>query len=100
MAYKIIASKLFQKKVIALNKYLQSEWGVAMATEFNEKLIKIILTIAEQPAIGSVSKKKKDVRKILITKHNRLYYRVKDKESIFLLILFDTRQNPKRNRYD
>jgi plasmid stabilization system protein ParE len=100
MAHKIIVSKLFQKKVIALNMYLQSEWGLAVTTEFNETLVKIILTIADQPGIGSVSKKKKDVRKILITKHNRLYYRVKDKKSILLLILFDTRQNPNRNRYD
>ena len=100
MAYKIIASKLFQKKIIALNSYLQTEWGMAVASRFNETLIKIILTIADQPGTGSVSKKKKDVRKILITKHNRLYYRVKDKETIFLLTLFDTRQNPKRNKYD
>lgn len=100
MAYKIIASKLFQKKVIVLNKYLQTEWGITVTSKFNETLIKTILTIAYQPAIGSLSKKKKDVRKILITKHNRLYYRVKDNESIFLLTLFDTRQNPKRNSYD
>ncbi len=73
MAYKIVASKLFQKKVIALNHYLQEEWGMTVVSEFNELLIRIILLIAEQPAIGSVSKKKKDVRKILITKHNRLY---------------------------
>lgn len=100
MAYKIIASKLFQKKVFALNTYLQEEWGLAVATEFNETLIKIILNVADQPGIGSVSKKKTDVRKILITKHNRLYYRLNDNNSITLLILFDTRQHPKRNRYD
>lgn len=100
MAYKIIVSKFFQKKVIALNIYLQEEWGLTVATEFHETLIKIILTIADQPGIGSVSKKKKNVRKILITKHNRLYYRVKDKKAITLLLLFDTRQHPKRNRYD
>lgn len=100
MAYKIIVSKLFQKKVIALNSYLQEEWGLAVAIEFHETLIKIILTIADQPGIGSVSKKKKDVHKILVTKHNRLYYRVNYNKSITLLILFDTRQHPKRNRYD
>ena len=100
MAYKIIASKLFQQRVIALNSYLQKEWGFSVASRFHEALIKVILTLANQPGIGSVSKNKKDVRKILITKHNRLYYRVKDNDSIFLLTLFDTRQNPKRNRYD
>ena len=100
MAYKIIVSKFFQTKVIALNSYLQKEWGLTVASKFHETLIKVILTLADQPAIGSVSKKKKDVRKILVTKHNRLYYRVKDNDSIFLLTLFDTRQNLKRNRYD
>lgn len=100
MAYKIIVSILFQKRVIALNSYLEKEWGLGVASRFHETLIKTILTVADQPGIVSVSKKKKDVHKILITKHNRLYYRVKDKKTIFLLTLFDTRQNPKKNRYD
>lgn len=99
MAYKIIVSKSFQRRIIDLNSYLQQEWGLAVATDFHETLIKTILTIADQPGIGSLSSKKKDVRKILITYHNRLYYRVKNK-TIILLILFDTRRHPKRNRYD
>lgn len=100
MAYKIVASKTFRKKLISLNTYLETEWNLSVAKEFHATFVKLVLTLAEQPAIGSLSRKKKNVRKILITKHNRLYYRVNDNNSVTLLTLFDTRQNPKKNRYD
>ena len=99
MAYKIIASKSFQKRVIDLNCYLEQEWGLTVASNFHETLITVVLTIAKQPGIGSFSRRKKDVRRTLVTEHNRLYYQVKNK-TIILLTLFDNRQNPKRNRYD
>ncbi len=48
---------------------------------------------------GRVAAKKKDVKTILVTKHNRLYYRVK-KDQIQIILLWDTRQNPARNPYE
>jgi plasmid stabilization system protein ParE len=98
MAYKIVSSKIFLRKVIALNSYLETEWNHAVATDFHSRLLKIILTVAEQPSISSPALKKKNVRRILITKHNRLYYRVNE-NSITLLTLFDTRLNLKKNRF-
>ncbi len=62
MAYKIIPSKIFLKKVISLNIYLEAEWNHAAATDFHSKLLKIILTVAEPPGIGSPSLKKKNVQ--------------------------------------
>ena len=100
MAYKIISSYTFRKNLIALNMYLETNWSLSVAQDFHSIFVKVVLTLIEQPGIGSPSHKKKNVRKILITKHNRLYYRVKDNNSITLLTLFDTRQNPKKNRYD
>jgi hypothetical protein len=35
----------------------------------------------------------------LITKHNKLYYRIEG-DIIYMITLFDTRQNPKKNRYE
>jgi hypothetical protein len=38
------------------------------------------------------------IRSILLTKHNRLFYRIKD-ETIELLNIFDTRQNPEKQPF-
>ena len=100
MAYKVTPSKIFIRKVVALNTWLETEWNFTVAAGFHNKLLKVILTISEQPAIGSLSTKKKNVRKLVITKHNKIYYRVKDNAEIILLTLWDTRLNPKKNRYD
>jgi plasmid stabilization system protein ParE len=99
MAYKIIQSKIFLKRVIELNIYLEKNWGLDVAKRFHAKLVKTILILSGNPGIGSLSKKKKGVHKILVTKHNRLYYKIND-NSITLLTLFDTRLNPKKNSFE
>jgi plasmid stabilization system protein ParE len=98
MAYKIIQSKIFLKRVIELNIYLEKKWGLQVAKRFQAKLVKTIFILSGNPGIGSLSKKK-DVHKILVTKHNRLYYKISD-NSIILLTLFDTRLNPKKNNFE
>jgi hypothetical protein len=46
------------------------------------------------------SKKKKNVRKGLISKHNTLYYRVKPrKKELQLLMFWDNRQDPKKLKF-
>ena len=51
------------------------------------------------PKIGRPAVKIKDVRSISITRHNRLYYKV-EKNTIKVITLFDTRQNPSKNKFD
>jgi hypothetical protein len=45
------------------------------------------------------SERKPELRTILITKHNRLYYKFTN-DRIIIINMFDTRKNPKKNRYD
>jgi plasmid stabilization system protein ParE len=100
MAYKITPSKIFMRKVVAVNTYLENEWNFAVAVAFLSKLKKTILVISEQPGCDSLSAKKQNVRKLIVTKHNKIYYRVKDNDEIVLLALWDTRLNPRKNRYE
>jgi len=57
-----------------LLEYLENEWGQKVALEFLNKIDKRIETLIEQPFIGKPSLRKPEIRTILITKHNRLYY--------------------------
>jgi plasmid stabilization system protein ParE len=99
MAHKVVVSKTFVKNTAAVNNYLKAEWNQKVADDFNQLLLNSILLIAGRPGVGSFAKGK-NVRKLVITKHNKLYYRVNTTKTITLLNLFDTRRSPKRNRYD
>ena len=99
MANKIKQSKLFLKKVTNLLQYLENNWNKKVADEFKRKLDKKMLSLIDEPDAGRNSTKVSGVQWILITSHNKLYYRIKG-EIIYVITLFDTRQNPKNNKYE
>ena len=96
MAYNIVVTTRFRKKLIKLLIYLEREWGKKVADNFLKKIDRRIQTLSEQPYIGQSANQDELSRSILVTKHNRLYYRIKFNE-IEILNLFDTRQNPSKN---
>lgn len=98
MAYKVIYKKRFSNKLIKLLQYLENEWGQKTAFEFLNKMDKRIGTLKEQPFIGKPSGRKPEVRTVLITKHNRIYYKFSN-NTIIILNMYDTRRNPKNNPY-
>ncbi len=55
-------------------------------------------TLSEHPFIGTPSLVSKPVRSILITKRNRIFHRIKGNQ-IEISNLYDTRRNPKKNKY-
>jgi plasmid stabilization system protein ParE len=65
---------------------------------FVRKTYDIIDLISDQPDLGTLENQERKIRGFLLTKHNRLFYRVTDKE-IILLNFFDTRSGPKRRRF-
>ena len=78
--------------------YLLLEWSLPVAEKFAENLDKRIDVLSRFPNIGIASKKDLSIRSIVITKHNKLYYRLLS-EKIEILNIFDTRQNPQKNLY-
>ncbi len=64
-----------------------------------EKVDKRIETLKEQPFIGKQSERKPEVRTVLITKHNKLYYKFTN-NTIIILNIYNTRNNPKKNPYE
>ena len=95
--YEIIYKKRFQRKFLILINYLSTEWSLAVTDKFIETFQSRIAILMLNPEIGKQSSVL-DVRTILITKHNRLYYRVKE-HTIEILNMYDTRLNPKNNPY-
>lgn len=98
MAHQVIFKKRFYNNLVSVLNYIEKEWNKKVADDFLEKLDKRISTLKEQPFIGSPSEVVKGVRGILITKHNKLYYKVSG-DRIFILNMPDTQKSPKKNRY-
>ncbi len=98
MAYQIKYNDSFLKEAPRIANWLEKKWSKKVADNFSKKLNDKINSLALNPYACS-STHKKDVRKLVITKYNKIYYRVRG-NIITILIIFDTRQNPKKNKYE
>ena len=97
MARKIVWTKRASKKFNKIIEHLENEWGRAVPENFVKRTYGIIELISDQPELGSLENKERNIRGLLLTRHNRLFYRVTS-SNIILLNFFDTRSGPKRKR--
>lgn len=98
MAYEVIIKKRFAGKVVKVLMYLEKEWSKQVAATFLTKIDRRIELLKKQPHIGAASTKVKGVRGILITRHNKMYYKVVGNK-VVILNMYDTRMNPKKIPY-
>lgn len=98
MAKKIVWTKRASNKFNKIIDYLEQEWGPNVTQNFVVKVYSIVDLISDQPDLGTVENQDGKIRGFLLTKHNRLFYRVTDKE-IILLNFFDTRSGHKRQKF-
>jgi plasmid stabilization system protein ParE len=98
MEEKIIITKRFRNNTLRVYQYLLKEFSTNTANTFLDQLEKRIEFIAKNPSVGKPSVKRKDVRSILFTPHNQIFYRHR-KNNIEILCLFDMRKSPKKRPY-
>ena len=98
MENQIIYKKRFLNKLDKLLAYLEKEWNNTVGNKLLDKLEEKIKIIKSHPTIGSVTEIK-NTRSILITIHNKVYYRI-EKNKIVVLNMIDTRQDPKKNPFN
>jgi plasmid stabilization system protein ParE len=98
MAKKVVWTKRANNKFNKIIDYLEQEWGSNVAINFVRRVYDIIDLISRQPEVGTLENQEKEIRGFLLTKHNRLFYRVTKKE-IVLLNFFDTRSGAEPMRF-
>ena len=98
MASQIIVTKKFRQNVIETHEYILNTFSSKAASLFLTRIEKRIDFIAAHPQAGKASQKRKNVRCVLLTPHNQIYYR-SENETVEILLLFDMRQNPNKNPY-
>jgi plasmid stabilization system protein ParE len=97
MAKKVIWTTRSHKKFKNIVNYLEEVWGSKVAENFVVKTFNLIDIISEHPELGTLEHPEKRIRGFLLTRHNKLFYRVTETE-IILLNFFDTRSGPERNK--
>ena len=75
--------------------FLKEDWSARVADGFAGVVQSKIELLRSYPMAGFASGRKKGYRRILLSKHNSLYYRIKD-DSIVILNIQDNRQDLKR----
>ena len=98
MEKRIVITKRFRNNTYRIYQYLQKNFSNKTAFLFLDKLEDRIELISIHPTIGKQSTRKKNVRSVLLTPHNILFYRYQ-KNKIEILCLFDMRKNPDKKTY-
>ena len=89
-----------RKNYLNVLDYLDKTWTEREVQNFINKVDNLLDQIKQNPRMFEESKKKKNVSKGLISKHNTLYYRVKPrKKELQLLMFWDNRQDPKKLKF-
>lgn len=88
-------SKQAEKKLSNLLEYLEKEWAAKVKSDFIMKLDACFEIIKNNPEGFARTDLVKGLHKCSVTKQNTIYYTF-DESSIFVVTVFDTRQNPKK----
>ena len=99
MANEIIISNEVFSALNAVVLYLEKRWSKKVAENFLFIFYDRVDAIANNPNIGRKTNKYQGIRKILITKHNMLYYEIRGNR-IELLTIFFTVQDPSKNKFE
>jgi plasmid stabilization system protein ParE len=95
MVRKVVWIRRANNRFDKIIDYLNQEWGANVTRNFVQKTFDILELISDQPELGTLEDREKQIRGFLLTKQNRLFYRVTENE-IVVLNLFDTRSKQKR----
>ncbi|HED06679.1 MAG TPA: type II toxin-antitoxin system RelE/ParE family toxin [Ignavibacteria bacterium] len=83
------------KELSEIFAYLKNNWTERELQKLSQKIEKTIELISKNPELFQKTYIKKDVRRVVITKHNSLYYRI-NIETIEILSFFANRKNPNK----
>lgn len=97
--YQIIYSREVVDRLVDVLDYLEHKWTMKVADHFAFTFFSRIEELKQNPKIGRLSLKDKNIRSIIITRHNQLYYKYND-QNITLASLIDTRQHPSKNKFE
>ncbi|HNW51195.1 MAG TPA: type II toxin-antitoxin system RelE/ParE family toxin [Prolixibacteraceae bacterium] len=73
--------------------YLNDKWEEKVALNFVNQVDDVLIQIKNNPSQFPLFLSSQNIHRCVINKQNTIFYRIEN-HSIFILRLFDTRQNP------
>ena len=98
MERKIVWTKRASNKFEAIQLYLIEKWSKKVCLAFITRTNTILKQLSIFPSLGTIENKALDIRAIVLSKHNTLFYRF-DENKIYVLNIFDTRQSSMKKKY-
>jgi len=98
MHRKLIWSPLAEKDFANILEYLQLNWENKVLGNFIEITERMISQILLNPKQFPIINKKHKFRKCVLTKHITLFYKI-SLQSIHVLRIYDTRQDPRKLKF-
>jgi plasmid stabilization system protein ParE len=90
----LVFSSRSKTEINAIVDYLIDKWSVRISEKFMEKLKVNLDLIQESPELFPKSRRS-NYHKCVVIKQVTIFYRF-DHQKIYIVSVFDTRQNPKR----
>ncbi|MBK8983439.1 MAG: type II toxin-antitoxin system RelE/ParE family toxin [Ignavibacteria bacterium] len=92
---KISLTKRAEKKYRLIKEYIRTEWGVRVESAFEQRAKDFFDLLKDFPKQGPLEIEEKQIRGIMLTKHTKIFYRIKGNR-IIILTFFDVRQDPSK----
>ncbi len=98
--YKILWTDEAINNLGSIIKYLEENWTEKELKKFAQSLERRINLIAIRPQIFPISRKKNEIRRSVLDKHNTIYYRVHVKNKLVeILTLWGSRRDPEKLKF-
>lgn len=78
-------------------RHLEEKWTERELIQFSNAIDNTVEIISRHPEIYPASHKKKNIRKAVVDENNTIYYKI-EKDSIQILSVFGTKQNPAKRK--
>jgi plasmid stabilization system protein ParE len=95
MAKEIKWTKTATRDFERIITYLRENWTQQVALNFISRTFSLLDLLSKHPELAPIQVAEKQIHGILITKHNKLFFRIKLNRLIVLKI-FDTRMKPSK----
>jgi len=92
---KLVITSLAKDNLAKILEFVHAKWGIVSMKKLANKIDKCVDLIGVNPELFPISKFNTRIRKSVVTKQTSIFYTFNATE-IKILMVFDTRQNPKK----
>jgi plasmid stabilization system protein ParE len=95
--YKIFWTDFALSELEKTIEYLEENWTEKELRNLASEIEETLNLLSHNPNLFQASEIKKEIRRVIVAKHNTLYYRVKN-NTIEIISFFSNRQSPKKRK--